>query len=347
MTKNRIRDYGIEIGILKPGKNNSITDVEGVKVGHCTLNHGDIKTGVTAVIPHEGNIFREKLIAATHVINGFGKTIGTIQVNELGTLETPIILTNTLSVGCASDTLIKYMLNNNPDIGVTTGTVNPVVCECNDGYLNDIRGMHIKNEHVYKSIENAEVLFEEGAVGAGTGMSCYELKGGIGSASRVIEIGNKTYTLGVMVLTNFGLKQDLVINGIKAGRIIDNSLPIDESEKGSCIIIVATDIPLSHRQLKRVCKRTSIGLSRTGSFMGNGSGEIVIGFSTANKINHYDNNDVININMLRDDKINIVFRAVGEATEEAILNSLICAETTVGRDGHTRDSLKEYIDKLF
>ncbi|MFD3156857.1 P1 family peptidase [Haloimpatiens sp. FM7330] len=342
MTKNRIRDYGINIGILKTGKNNSITDVKGVKVGHCTLNDGDIKTGVTAVIPHEGNIFREKLIAAAHVINGFGKTTGIIQINELGTLETPIILTNTLSVGCASEALVEYMLKNNADIGVTTGTVNPVVCECNDGYLNDIRGMHVKKEHVLESIRSADVLFEEGAVGAGTGMSCYELKGGIGTASRIIEIGNNTYTLGVLVLTNFGLKQDLIVDGTKVGRTIDSSIPKNESEKGSCIIIVATDIPLLHRQLRRVCKRTSIGLGRTGSFMGNGSGEIVIGFSTANKINHYDSEDVMNIKVIRDDKINTVFRAVIESTEEAVLNSLICAETTKGRDGHVRYSLKEY-----
>lgn len=346
MENKRIRDYGINIGKLKTGKNNLITDVHGVKVGHVTLNDGPIKTGVTAILPHQGNMFKEKLVASSHVINGFGKTMGTIQVEELGTLETPIMLTNTLSIGTVSNGLIDYMLKHNEDIGVTTGSVNPLVCECNDGYLNDIRGRHVKEEHVFESIQNADTIFEEGAVGAGTGMWCYGFKGGIGSSSRIVELNNKEYTVGVLVLSNFGIKEDLIIDGIKAGKIICNEESKFEVEKGSCIMIIATDIPMCQRQLKRISKRTSVGMSRTGSFVGNGSGELVIAFSTANKINHYDDNDIIDHKVINENKIDFVFRAVAEATEEAVLNSMICAETTEGRNNHKLHSLKEYIDRI-
>ena len=252
--QKRIRDYGITIGKLETGMENSITDVKGVRVGHLTLNDGDIKTGVTAIIPHGGNMFKEKLIASSHVINGFGKTVGTIQINELGTIETPILLTNTLSVGVASNALMEYMLDGNEDIGKTTGTVNPVVCECNDAYLNDIRGGHIKREHVLKALDNCDVDFLEGAYGAGTGMSCYGLKGGIGTSSRIVKLDNKDYTVGVLVLSNFGEKEDFTINGVKAGEKIIEIDKINEVEedKGSIIIIVATDIPLTNRQLERI-----------------------------------------------------------------------------------------------
>ncbi|WP_432408309.1 P1 family peptidase [Wukongibacter sp. M2B1] len=344
--QKRIRDYGIIIGEMQPGKKNAITDVEGVKVGHITLNDECIKTGVTAILPHEENLFKEKVIAASHVINGFGKTAGTIQIDELGNIETPLILTNTLSVGTAHAALVKYILKDNEDIGATTGTVNPIICECNDGYLNDIRGMHVKNEHILRAIENADKEFEEGSIGAGMGMSCYGLKGGIGSSSRMVKIREEVFTIGILVMSNFGVKNDLIIDGVKAGRIItevDKSNVVEE-DKGSIIIIMATDIPMTHRQLKRVCKRTGVGLSRTGSFFGNGSGDIVVGFTTANKIKHYEEEATVNIRILNENKINNVFRAAAEATEEAILNSLICADTTKGRDGHIRKSLKEYVN---
>ncbi|WP_138206962.1 P1 family peptidase [Haloimpatiens lingqiaonensis] len=341
--KNRIRDYGINIGKLKTGINNLITDVPGVKVGHVTLRKGNINTGVTAIIPHEGNIFKEKLVACSHVINGFGKTVGTVQIEELGTLETPILLTNTLNVGLVSDALIEYMLKENEDIGVTTGTINPVVCECNDGYLNCIRERNVSRGHVFESIESADVIFKEGAVGAGTGMTCYGFKGGIGSASRIIELDSKEYTIGVLTLTNFGRGEDLVVDGEKIGEKV---FCCNEEDKGSCIIIVATDIPLSYRQIKRVCKRASVGMARTGSFIGNGSGEIVIGFTTANKINHYEDKDIISIKIINEDKINLIFRGVAEAVEEAVLNSLACSETLKGRDGHVRQGFGEILEKL-
>ncbi|GBF10715.1 P1 family peptidase [Tepidibacillus infernus] len=347
-SQKRIRDYGITIGRMQPGKLNSITDIEGIRVGNVTLNDSEIKTGVTAILPHGGNLFREKVMAASFVINGFGKSIGLIQIDEMGTIETPIILTNTLSVGTAFDGVVEYMLSNNDDIGHTTGTINPVVCECNDGYLNDIRKRKVEKSHVIDAIMNAEVEFEEGSVGAGTGMSCLGLKGGVGTSSRIIKLNGKDYILGSLVLSNFGVGEELLINGIKAGENIKSLLSRsdEEQDRGSIVMIIATDIPLSERQLKRVCKRAVVGLSRTGSFIGNGSGDIVIAFTTSNKVNHYAEKDIYEIKVLNDNKIDPVFKAVAETVEESILNSLICAEKTVGKDGHTKHSLKEYINHI-
>lgn len=340
-----IENIKLKIGKLPKGKNNLITDVKGVKVGHKTLDNGNIKTGVTAIIPHSDNIFREKLICSSYVINGFGKSIGLVQINELGTLETPIILTNTLSVGTCSTALVKYMLKENKDIGVTTGTVNPVVCECNDGYLNDIRGLHVKEEDVFDAIENAEINFKEGDIGAGTGMSCYQLKGGIGSASRVLKLDDKEYTIGSLVLSNFGLKEDLLVDGIKVGeKILEKES--EELEKGSIIIILATDIPMNERQLKRIAKRVPIGLARTGSHIGNGSGDIVIAFSTANRIKHYEDRDIVSIKIINENIIDKVFRGVIECVEEAVISSLLHREKTIGTSEHKRESLKKYIDYL-
>ena len=340
-----IENIKLKIGKLQKGKNNLITDVKGVKVGHKTLDNGNIKTGVTAIIPHSDNIFREKLICSSYVINGFGKSVGLVQINELGTLETPIILTNTLSVGTCSTALVKYMLKENDDIGVTTGTVNPVVCECNDGYLNDIRGLHVKEEDVFDAIENAEINFKEGNIGAGTGMSCYQLKGGIGSASRVLKLDDKEYTIGSLVLSNFGLKEDLLVAGIKVGeKILEKES--EELEKGSIIIILATDIPMNERQLKRIAKRVPIGLARTGSHIGNGSGDIVIAFSTANRIKHYEYRDIVSIKIINENIIDKVFRGVIECVEEAVISSLLHSEKTIGTSEHKRESLKKYIDYL-
>ena len=340
-----IENIKLKIGKLQKGKNNLITDVKGVKVGHKTLDNGNIKTGVTAIIPHSDNIFREKLICSSYVINGFGKSIGLVQIDELGTLETPIILTNTLSVGTCSTALVKHMLKENEDIGVTTGTVNPVVCECNDGYLNDIRGLHVKEEDVFDAIENAEINFKEGNIGAGTGMSCYQLKGGIGSASRVLKLDDKEYTIGSLVLSNFGLKEDLLVDGIKVGeKILEKES--EELEKGSIIIILATDIPMNERQLKRIAKRVPIGLARTGSHIGNGSGDIVIAFSTANRIKHYEYRDIVSIKIINENIIDKVFRGVIECVEEAVISSLLHSEKTIGTSEHKRESLKKYIDYL-
>ena len=254
------------------GKRNLISDVPGVKVGHVTLKDDEkfIHTGVTAILPHEGNLFQEKVAAGACVINGFGKSAGLVQIEELGTIETPILMTNTLSVGAGLNGLIQYMLKDNEDIGVSTGTVNCVVTECNDGELNDIRGMHVKEEHVLKALEKADEEFTEGGVGGGTGMCCMGLKGGIGSASRIITCNEKEYTLGAIVMSNFGVLGNLRIDGKR----IKTELPKeDKPEKGSIIIVLGTDIPLSDRQLKRIAKRATVGLARVGSFHGKGIGD--------------------------------------------------------------------------
>ena len=215
------KESGLKIGLGTPGKRNLITDVPGVKVGHVTIRDGaDINTGVTAILPHEGNIFQDKVMAASCVINGFGKTMGLVQVEELGTIETPIIMTNTLSIGTAANALIKYMLQQNEDIGVKTGTVNPLVCECNDGTLNDIRGLHVTEEHVFQALDDCGEDFEEGVVGSGTGMCCLGLKGGIGSASRIVKLDGKEYTVGALVMSNFGGAGRLMIDGKQVGREI-------------------------------------------------------------------------------------------------------------------------------
>jgi D-aminopeptidase len=304
-----------------------------------------VKTGVTVILPHSRNLFQEKLFAAAHVINGFGKTMGTIQIQELGTIETPIVLTNTFSIGEVSSALIDYMLATNEDIGRTTGTVNPVVCECNDGFLNDIRGKHVKKHHVLEAIKKADVCFEEGAFGAGTGMSCYGLKGGIGSASRVIRFGDKIYSIGALVLTNMGQNGELKIDGRAIGQEIIPAASDQEcqSDTGSIIIILATDIPLTERQLNRICKRAVVGVIRTGSHIDSGSGEIVIAFTTVNCVPHYRKEIINAVWFLHEDEIGHVFRAVVESTEEAILNSMITAEHTIGRNGNRRQSLKEHI----
>lgn len=335
-------DSGINLGEIKKGKRNLITDVEGVTVGHVTLNDGQIKTGVTAILPHKGNIFKEKVMASSCVINGFGKSAGIIQIDELGTIETPIVMTNTLSVGTATEGLIRYMLSENDDIGTTTGTVNCVVTECNDGRLNDIRGLHVKEEHVLEAIKNAETDFEEGAVGAGTGMVCFGLKGGIGSSSRIVELDGKEYTIGALVLSNFGSKKYLTIGKDKIGeRIAERDQA--ERDQGSIIIIVATDMPINERQLKRASKRATVALARTGSYLGNGSGDICISFTTANKIKHYSDTKILNMKMIDENAIEDVFKAVAEAVEESIISSMYHAKTTTGINNTTIKSLREYL----
>jgi D-aminopeptidase len=342
MNENTIlKEYGLRIGELDSGPRNTICDVSGVLVGQCTISDGPVQTGVTALLPHPGNCFRDKVLAACRVLNGFGKSLGLVQVEELGTIETPILLTNTFSVGTVAEATIRHMLGSNPEIGVSTGTVNPLVLECNDGYLNDIRGMHVRGEHVRAALDDASDEFAQGAVGAGRGMSCYELKGGIGSSSRLVPIGDERYHVGVLVLSNFGERGDLVVDGIRVGGRLDAEGRCDES--GSVIVVIATDIPLSERQLRRLCLRASVGITRTGSFIGNGSGEIAVAFTTANRVPHFPGERrILPLRSLHDDAINVVFRAVVEATEEAVLCSMLHAEEVTGRGGHRRTSLTSY-----
>ncbi|WP_312650179.1 P1 family peptidase [Aminipila sp.] len=328
---------------FKKGERNLITDVPGVKVGHVTLKdiEEDIHTGVTAILPHTGNLFKEKVLAGSSVINGFGKSVGLVQIEELGNIETPIIMTNTFGVGTAMNALTKYMLKDNEDIGTTTGTVNCVVTECNDGELNDIRGMHVTEENVLQALENCGDVFEEGAVGSGTGMICMGIKGGIGSASRIVSCDGKDYTIGAILMSNFGMSGNLMIDGRRIDT--EHTVPRSKAEKGSVIIIIATDIPLNERQLKRVAKRATVALSRTGSFLGNGSGDIAIAFSNTNIMPHYSEKNIIDTKMFHDDAIDKVFEATAEAVEEAVISSIYHAETVKGIRGKEVFDLKEFL----
>jgi len=338
--QKRVRDYGIEVGVLKPGKNNAITDVFGVKVGHTTLVDGkNIRTGVTAILPHSENLFQYKVPAAIYLGNGFGKLAGYSQVKELGNIETPIILTNTLSVPAASNALITYTINQPENKNI--GSVNPVVGETNDGYLNDIRERHVKEKHVLDAINKAKTgIVSEGNVGAGTGTICFGYKGGIGTSSRVLPKNHGGYTVGVLVQTNFGGVFEL--NGVPVAKELDNyprSYTYDVD--GSCMIVVMTDAPLSSRNLERLAKRAIMGLAKTGGIASNGSGDYVIAVSTAkeNRIPYKSNSKLLDKKELRNGVMSPLFLATIEATEEAILNSLFAAETTIGRDNHKIEAL--------
>lgn len=328
----------------KPGPKNLITDVAGITVGHKTIVTDRLRTGVTVVKPCQDNIFREKMPAAAHVINGFGKSTGLVQVEELGTIETPLVLTNTLSVGTASMALVKRMLAENPEIGLSTGSVNPIIMECNDSSINHIRDLGVTEDDVTAAFDAATTDFAEGGVGGGTGMRCYELKGGIGSASRQVEIDGKTFTMGALVMSNFGLSTDLNIYGHAIGKkFVENK---DSKEKGSIITIIATDIPFNSRQLKRIAKRSSIGITRSGSFSGNGSGEITLTFSTANRVSHFPEHELSTIQAITDDKIDRYFRITVDIVNEAILSSLAHGQTTPDRDGKPILGLKDALSQL-
>jgi D-aminopeptidase len=340
MSQNRLRDHGVEIGVLNPGTFNAITDVPGVQVGHTTLQKGDaIRTGVTAILPHSGNIFQEKVPAAIYVGNGFGKLAGYTQVKELGNLETPIVLTNTLSVPTAVNAVIGYTLNQSGNEEVRS--VNAVVGETNDGYLNDIRGRHVTEADVLQAISSATSgAVPEGNVGAGTGTTCFGFKGGIGTSSRVLPKKSGGYTVGVLVQTNFG--GVLQIAGVDVGKQLGHySNSFKYSPDGSCMMVVLTDAPLDSRNLERLAKRAMLGLSRTGGIASNGSGDYVIAVSTAAdcRISYQSENPIQTVPTLRNEAMTPLFLATIEATEEAILNSLFEAVTTTGRDGHTIDAL--------
>ncbi len=343
----RMREFSIETGIIEPGEWNAITDVPGVKVGQVTLIEGEnIRTGVTAILPYAGNIYQNKVPGAVYVANGYGKLTGYTQIEELGTIETPIILTNTLSVPTAANALIGYTLSLPGNERV--GSVNAVVGETNDGDLNDIRGRHVKEEHVIEAIKKAQSgPVEEGCVGAGTGTTCYGFKGGIGTASRKLPESRGGYTVGVLVQTNHG--GVLQINGFPVGIRLGNyymSRDLDDSPEGSCMIVVATDAPLDSRNLKRLAKRALLGIARTGGFYSNGSGDYAIAFSTAEglRVPHRSPSPTMQIEILRDRNVSPLFLAAAEAAEEAILNSLFKARDMEGKDGSKVEALP--LDKL-
>jgi D-aminopeptidase len=343
----RAREFGIKIGVMEPGKWNAITDVMGVKVGHVTLIEGDnIRTGATAILPHDGNIYQEMVPGAMYVANGYGKLMGYTQVEELGVIETPIILTNTLNVPTAANGLITYTLDLPGNESV--GSVNAVVGETNDGYLNDIRGRHVKAEHVIEAIKKADSgPVEEGNVGAGTGTQCFRWKGGIGTSSRKLSESRGGYTVGVLVQTNFG--GVLRINGnpvgVKLGRYSFKG-DVEIGDDGSCMIVCATDAPLDSRNLKRLAKRALLGIPRTGGYYSNGSGDYCIAFSTAKEVRVVRDSKerTQKIEVLRNRHMSALFLAAAEAAEEAILNSMFKATPMEGFRGHKVEAIP--LDKV-
>ncbi|MBT9155634.1 MAG: Beta-peptidyl aminopeptidase BapA [Firmicutes bacterium] len=336
--KPRPRELGLVFGTLPTGERNAITDVPEVLVGHVDVVQGeDVRTGVTVILPHADNIFRLKVEAAVYVINGFGKAAGVTQIEELGVLETPIAVTNTLSVPAAIEGLIEYSLKHNPEIGTTTGTVNAVVGECNDGHLNDIRGRHVKPTHVAEAIADARGGYvPEGDVGAGKGMVCFGYKGGIGTSSRLVG----DYTLGCLVLTNFGRKEHLTILGRPIGRQLATRAG-SASPDGSVIIVLATNAPLDARQLLRLARRGGLGLARVGSVVSHGSGDYVFAFSTANKTLHFEDRTEVSRIRLNEGSplMTTLFQATVESIEEAVVNSLFAADTVVGLRGRVVQAL--------
>lgn len=344
--KQRARDLGIHIGVMQPGKSNAITDVNGVSVGHTTLVKADsIRTGVTAILPHGGNLFQQKVPAAVFTGNGFGKLAGTTQIRELGNIESPVVLTNTLSVATAMNAVATYTLIQKGNENVQS--VNAVVGETNDGYLNDIRGRHITETDVLDAIRNASSgKIEEGNVGAGTGTVCFGFKGGIGTASRVLPVKLGGYTVGVLVQTNFG--GVLTVDGAPVGEELKKYYlhdQLNETADGSCMIVVATDAPLDARNLERLAKRAFMGLARTGGVASNGSGDYVIAFSTDSTLRvPFNAGSKLTQTVLSNDAVSPLFMAAIEATEEAIINSLLAAETMMGKNGRRVEALP--LDKL-
>ena len=375
----RIADFGVRVGALPSGKLGKITDVPGVTVGHATVDDSSHHTGVTVIMPCADNMFVSKLTAAAFVLNGFGKTQGLVQVGELGTLETPIALTNTLNVGLVHDAIVSYMAQRCAADGVDMRSINPVVGECNDANLNDIADRPVRETHVRAAIDSACVDFAEGCVGAGAGTVCHGLKGGIGSASRLLPIGGRMYTLGVLVQSNYGALSELTVCGRRVGEEIvakrrtkaaqraparaaqgkDVAVqettqsaaeavdmpasPDDEPlDRGSIMIVLATDLPVSDRQLGRILKRCAAGLARCGSYYGHGSGDVMIGFSTANRVPHESREAVIDQRVLAEPMLELAFRAAAEATEEAVITSLFAAHETVAANGKVYESLAKH-----
>lgn len=348
----RAREAGVILGTMEPGPLNAITDVPDVRVGHVTLiegsgplrrGHGPIRTGVTAILPHGGNLFREKVPAGIFVLNGFGKCFGQEQIEEFGAIESPIMMTGTMNVGIVADGVAEYMMSSNPDIAVTTSTANALVTECSDAYLNDMQGRHVRQQHVREAIERAASgPVEEGTVGAGTGMSLYGFKGGIGTASRRLpgELGG--FTVGVMVLGNFGRRDQLSIAGIPVGRALADWRPPETMrDTGSCIVLLATDAPMLDRALRRLARRAALGLARTGSLAGNTSGDFIVAFSNAVRLPHDSEELLVTLQHVTEGGrlIDALIQASVEATEEAVVNTLFRATTLDGWDDHVRYAL--------
>jgi D-aminopeptidase len=343
----RARELGVPLGRFKPGRYNAITDVAGVMVGHSTIirgagplkvGRGPVRTGVTAILPNRRHIFEERVVGGGFVLNGAGEVSGLTQVMEWGLIETPIFLTNTLSVGSVSEGAVKYMVEANPGIGDEHDVIIPLVGECDDSWLNDIAGRHVRESHVYEAIQTAsDGPVAEGNVGGGTGMICCDLKGGIGTASRKLAEKHGGYTLGVLVMSNFGRLHNLRVGGLPVGEMLEehfHGMPRRTMSYGSIIAVIATDAPLLTHQLNRLAKRAALGVGRAGSYAAHGSGEIILAFSTANTIPRSTAKMVAHLKILLDARMDPLYEAVIEATEEAILNALCMARDMNGVNGN-------------
>jgi D-aminopeptidase len=348
--RRRLRELGFSLGRFPVGPWNAITDVGGVRVGHTTLMFGDgplevgkgpVRTGVTAVMPNQ-DIFESRVVAGGFVLNGAGEVSGITQVQEWGLLETPILLTNTLAVGKVSDAAVKWMTRKWPKIGGEDDVIIPLVGECDDSWLNDAVGRHVRSEHVYRAIEQAQPgRVPEGSVGAGTGLITCDFKAGIGTSSRRVEIEGSVYTLGVLVQSNFGVMRSLRVDGAPVGEVLERTFgsPRREHNAGSIITILATDTPLLSSQLVRLCKRAALGIGRTGSFAAHGSGEILIAFSTANRVPRQTSKMTASLHVLLDEACDPLYEATVECTEEAIVNSLCTSDEMRGQSGHVAPAL--------
>jgi D-aminopeptidase len=347
----RLRDLGVAVGRLAAGPLNAITDVPGVRVGHCTVSwggpelptgSGPARTGVTAIFPHAGDLWRERVVAGAHTANGVGEIIGISAVREWGLIETPVLLTNSQSAGAVYDAAVRWIMERQPAAGLEDA-VMPVVGECDDGFLNDLRGMHVKEEHVRAALDAAaDGPVTEGCIGAGTGMSCYDFKAGIGTSSRRVTAHGRAFTVGVLALTNFGVRHRLSVDGVPVGREITDLMPL-ENREGSCIVVLATDAPLSARQCERLAGRCALGLAATGSYASDGSGEIMLAFSTAHRVPRAAVEPLV-ITSVSNDQMSELFEAAVDATAESVCNSLTAATTTVGRDGNAACELP--LDRL-
>ncbi len=354
MQRPRIRDWGIKIGCYAAGKHNAITDVAGVRVGQTTIIQGEgklirgqgpIRTGVTAILPHSEDLFHHRVAAGGCTLNGAGEVTGLSQALEWGAIETPIMLTNTLSVGQVHNAVLDYLLEYYPDAGIISDPIVPIVAECDDSHLNDIQGRHVTQEHVFAALKNATTgPVAEGCVGAGTGMIAFDFKAGIGTASRVLPRRCGGFVVGVLVLANFGPRHCFQIAGCPVGREIPDLIP-DPHPDGSIIVVIATDAPLISLQLKRIAKRAALGIGRIGGFASHVSGEFCIAFSTRTIFPRKSSSLTVQLELLRDQYLDPLFEATVEATEEAIINSLMQATDMCGRDGHLVHALP--LDRLY
>ncbi|MCX6371865.1 MAG: P1 family peptidase [Actinobacteria bacterium] len=347
----RLRDLGVGVGVLPAGPLNAITDVPGVRVGHCTVSWGGPEsphgsgpacTGVTAVFPHGGDVWHGRVIAGAFAANGVGEVIGISAIREWGLIETPVLLTNSQSAGAVYDATVRWMMDHDLRIGIDDA-VMPVVGECDDGFLNDLRGMHVSEKHVREALDGATGgPVAEGCVGAGAGMTCFDFKAGIGTSSRIVTAHGRPWTVGVLALTNFGVRHRLSVDGVPVGREITDLMPVEHRE-GSCIVVLATDAPLSARQAERLAKRCSLGLAVTGSYGSDGSGEIMLAFTTAHRVPRVAS-EPLTITSVSNDQMTQLFEAAVDATAESVFNALTAATTTVGRDGNEAYALP--LDRL-